>query len=309
MSKPQWVGGAAVVEGVMMRHRDVMAIAFRRGDNTIGLYREKFVPFTERFTPLKWPVLRGMAVFLESLITSMRALNISAAQVLEDEGEELTGWQTVLVLILGLGLGLGLFFVLPTLLVRFLPFKSGIGLNLAEGFTRLAIFLAYLALIARWGDIQRFLQYHGAEHKTIHCFESKASLEPACARKFSTRHPRCGTSLILTVMVVSIVLFSFFGWPSPLQRIIIRLGLLPLVAGLSYEITRLTARRGWFISKLLGTPGLWLQALTTREPDDGQLEVAISALQAVMEPLTVTETSGYKVNADAGKAGSPGESF
>ena len=309
MSKPRWVGGAAVVEGVMMRHRDKMAIAFRKKDHTIGLYRENFIPFADRFAPLRWPVIRGMVVFVESLVTSVRAMNISAAQVLEDEGEELSGWHTALVLVLGLGLGLGLFFILPTLLVRFLPLTSGIGLNLAEGVTRLAIFLAYLALIARWSDIERFLQYHGAEHKTIHCFEQGGLLEPAVAREYSTRHPRCGTSLILTVMVISIVLFSFFGWPSPLQRIIIRLSLLPLIAGLSYEVTRFTASKGWFVSKLLGAPGLWLQALTTREPDEGQLEVAISAFNAVMEPVAVLNSSECRVNANVGEVRNTGESF
>ena len=309
MSKVHWVGGSAVVEGVMMRHRDKMAIAFRKGDNTIGLYEENFIPFADRFAPFRWPVIRGMVVFVESLVTSIRAMNISAAQVLEDEGEKLTGWHAALVLALGLGLGLGLFFVLPTLLVRFLPLSSGIGLNLAEGFIRLAIFLAYLSLIARWSDIERFLQYHGAEHKTIHCFEQGGLLEPAGAREFSTRHPRCGTSLILTVMVISIVLFSFFGWPSPLQRIIIRLSLLPLIAGLSYEVTRFTASKGWFVSKLLGAPGLWLQALTTREPDDSQLEVAISAFKAVMEPASAIESNGYKVNMNVGEAGNTGETL
>ncbi len=289
MSTAHWVGGQAVVEGVMMRHRDVMAIAFRRGDQTIGLYQEKLIPLGDRFPLLRWPILRGAVVFLESLITGMRALNISAAQVLEGEGEELTGWHTVLVVLLGLGLGLGLFFILPTLLVRFLPFHSAIGLNLAEGLLRLAIFLAYLTLISRWGDIRRFLQYHGAEHKVIHCFEHKRAMKPAIAREFSTRHPRCGTSFILTVMIISIVLFSFFGWPSPVQRIVIRLVLLPLVAGLSYEVTRLIARKGWFIFGLLGAPGLWLQALTTREPDEAQLEVAIRALEAVLEPVSTRE--------------------
>ncbi len=307
MSTPLWVGGQAVVEGVMMRHRNVMAIAFRRGDQTIGLYQEKLVPFADRFPLLRWPVFRGAVVFIESLVTGVRALNISAAQVLEGEGEELTGWHTALVVCLGLGLGLSLFFILPTLLVRFLPFHSAVGLNLAEGFIRLALFLAYLALIARWGDIQRFLQYHGAEHKVIHCFEHQAELAPVSARKFSTRHPRCGTSFILTVMIISIVLFSFFGWPSPVQRIIIRLGLLPLVAGLSYEVTRLTARKGWVISRLLGAPGLWLQALTTREPDEGQLEVAIRALQAVLEPVSAIEPCRYKVRADVRKTGDSGE--
>ncbi|HHX87689.1 MAG TPA: DUF1385 domain-containing protein [Firmicutes bacterium] len=303
MSRSQWVGGQAVVEGVMMRHHNSLAIAFRRGDQSIGLYQEELVPFSDRYPFLRWPVLRGATVFLESLVIGVRALNISAAQVLEGEGEELTTWQTVLVVCLGLGLGLGLFFILPTLLARFLPFYSPVGMNLAEGLIRLVIFLAYLALIARWGDIERFLQYHGAEHKVIHCFEHQAQLVPSSAGGFSTRHPRCGTSFILTVMLVSIVLFSFFGWPSPVQRIIIRLGLLPLVAGLSYEVTRLTARREWLISKLLGAPGLWLQALTTREPDEGQIEVAIRALQAVLEPVSAEEPCRFKVGSDVRQTG------
>ncbi|NMA92753.1 MAG: DUF1385 domain-containing protein [Firmicutes bacterium] len=294
MPTPQWVGGQAVVEGVMMRHRDLMAIAYRCGDHGIGIYREKLVPLGDRYPLLRWPVIRGGVVFLESLVTGMRALNISAARVLEEEGEELASWHMVLMAFLGLGLGVGLFFILPTLLVRYLPLRSALGLNLVEGLVRMLIFLAYLSLISRWGDIERFLQYHGAEHKVIHCFEHQQAMEPAIAREFSTRHPRCGTSFILTVMIISIVLFSFFGWPSPVQRIIIRLALLPLVAGLSYEVTRLTAHKGRFISRLLGGPGIWLQALTTREPDDAQLEVAIKALQAVMEPGAFKEAGHYK---------------
>ena len=140
MPTPQWVGGQAVVEGVMMRHRDLMAIAYRCGDHGIGIYREKLVPLGDRYPLLRWPVIRGGVVFLESLVTGMRALNISAARVLEEEGEELASWHMVLMAFLGLGLGVGLFFILPTLLVRYLPLRSALGLNLVEGLVRMLIF-------------------------------------------------------------------------------------------------------------------------------------------------------------------------
>lgn len=283
--KPQWIGGQAVIEGVMMRSRRMMAVAFRRGDNSIGVHCEKLAPLAERFAPLGWPVLRGIVLFVESLLLGIRALNISAARAFEQEGEELTGWHTALMVLLGLGLGVALFFVLPTILARLLPPIHPVLLNLAEGLIRIIIFLAYIYLIARWKDVQRIFAYHGAEHKVISCYEDSSELSPANIRSYSTRHPRCGTSFILVVMIVSILLFSLFGWPELWQRILLRLALLPLVAGLSYEVVRFAARSRSLLAGLLTAPGIWIQKMTTREPDDQQVEVAISALGAVLETI------------------------
>lgn len=286
MPAQEWIGGQAVLEGVMMRRRNLMAIAFRRGDGSVGVYRENLTTAGERFPVLKWPLLRGVVAFFESLWLGMRALNISAAQAIEEEGEELQGWQSALMVVLGLALGIALFFILPTFLARFLPPLHPLILNLAEGLIRLSIFLGYLILITRWKDVQRVFQYHGAEHKVIFCYEDKGELESAAGiRNYSTRHPRCGTSFILTVMVVSILLFSLFGWPSLWHRVLVRLALLPLVAGLSFEAIRYTARSTAWPARLLVTPGLWLQFLTTREPADDQIDVAVCALRGVLEPL------------------------
>ena len=284
MATSQWIGGQAVLEGVMMRHRQEMAIAYRRTDNTIGLYQEKITLLARRFPPLGWPLIRGAVAFVESLVIGVRALNISAAQVMAEEGEELKGWHTVLMVFLGLGLGVCLFFILPTYLARFLPLMHPVAYNLLEGLIRLAIFLGYIYLITRWGDVRRFFEYHGAEHKVIFCYEENEALEVPRVRPYSTCHPRCGTSFILIVMVVSILFFSLFGWPILWQRILIRLALLPVVAGVSYEAIRLTAKSRSRLVRLIAVPGLWLQRMTTREPDDGQIEVALCALKAVIHP-------------------------
>lgn len=283
MSSPQFVGGQAVLEGVMMRHLNSMAIAYRRADNTIGLHRETVVPLAKRFPPFGWPVIRGAVSFFESLVIGVRALNISAAEAMAAEGEELKGWHTFLSVFLGLGLGIALFFILPTFLASFLPEMRGVLYNLFEGLIRLSIFVGYIYLIARWSDVQRFFEYHGAEHKAIYCYEDNKPLNPESIKTYSRRHPRCGTSFILIVMVVSILLFSLFGWPNVWQRIAIRLLMLPLIAGLSYEAIRFTARSSSPLVKLIAAPGLWLQRMTTREPDDSQIEVAVCALRAVVE--------------------------
>lgn len=284
MSKPQLVGGQAVLEGVMMRHRDRMAIACRRGDDSIGLISEITVPLAGRFPPLGWPVLRGAVIFFESLVIGVRALNLSAGEVLQDEGEQIQGWQSFLVVLLGLGLGVALFFIAPTYLAKLIPqHLHPVILNLVEGLIRLVIFLTYLFLVTRWSEMKRFFAYHGAEHKAIYCLESGEPLQVENAQRHSTLHPRCGTSFLLIVMILSILLFSLFGWPSLSQRIAIRLLLLPLVAGISYEAIRLTARSNSPLLHLLIVPGLWLQKMTTREPDRGQLEVALCALKAVLQ--------------------------
>ena len=239
---------------------------------------------------LKLPILRGVVAFIEALVLGVRALTISANLAMPEEEEELTGWQLALTVGAALFLGVGLFFLLPTLLSRF--FETTITshkvlLNVLEGCLRLIIFLLYLFLVSRHQDIQRVFAYHGAEHKSIACFEAGEALTPENARKFTTIHPRCGTSFLLLVMTVSIVLFSFFGWPDPLQRIALRLALLPLVAGISYELIQLAGKYRFF--RYLTAPGLWLQRLTTREPDEAQLEVAIKSIEAVLAGVNQRE--------------------
>ncbi len=301
MKNIQRVGGQAVLEGVMMRYRNRMAVACRRSDDTIGIHQEDLIPLAQRYSPLGWPIIRGAIAFFESLFVGVRALNISASEALAEEEEELTGWHTFLMVVLGLGLGVVLFFIFPTYLVRFLPPWPPLVLNLIEGLLRLLVFLSYIYLITRWGDIQRFFQYHGAEHKVIFGYENGETRNLDRISTFSTCHPRCGTSFILTVMVVSIVLFSFFGWPSLGQRIVLRLLLLPLIAGISYEAIRYSASSNSVLVRIITAPGLWLQRLTTREPDRNQIEVALCALKAVLDPSEIKETAavGEKVEVSA----------
>lgn len=283
MSASVKVGGQAVIEGVMMRHLDRLAIAVRKPDRQIVVHQETLLPAARKYPALKLPVLRGMVAFVEALVLGTRALTISANHAFEEEEEELTGWQMTFTIVIALALGISLFFFLPTVIVRLLAGNINarpIFLNLMEGGVRISIFLGYIILISRFGDIQRVFAYHGAEHKAIACHEAGEDLTVANARKYSALHPRCGTSFLLLVMAVSILMFSFFGWPGLVQRLVLRLSLLPLVAGISYEIIQLAGRYRVFC--LLTAPGLWLQRLTTREPDDRQLEVALRALQSVL---------------------------
>ncbi|RJX27750.1 MAG: DUF1385 domain-containing protein [Dethiobacter sp.] len=278
------IGGQAVIEGVMMRNKSNIAIAVRRDKGTIFVQKKHFHSVSERYPFLKWPLFRGFIAFVEALILGYQSLTLSAEQVLEGEEEELKGWELPVTLAISLAAGIGLFILLPTVLMKFL--KQGLEmpllLNLGEGLLRLVIFLSYILIISHWKEVGRVFQYHGAEHKAIACFEAGQPLTVDNARNYSTLHRRCGTSFLLVVMVTSILLFSFFGWPGLWQRILIRLLLLPLVAGISYEAIKLASARDNIFTRILSQPGLWLQLLTTKKPRDDQVEVAISALQAVL---------------------------
>lgn len=278
------IGGQAVIEGVMMRNRSKIAIAVRQPNGGIAVEKKNFFSFSERFPILKWPVLRGMVAFVEALVLGVRSISASAEHALEEE-EELKGWELPLTVAVSLAFGVGLFILLPTVLMNWLRQSGGpaLLLNLGEGAIRLVIFLSYIFLISRWKEIGRVFQYHGAEHKAIACYEAGLPLTVDNTRPYSPLHRRCGTSFLLIVMVTSILLFSFFGWPGIWQRILIRLSLLPLVAGLSYEAIKFAGARDNLLTRLISQPGLWLQRMTTRKPADDQIEVAIQALQAVLQ--------------------------
>lgn len=284
MSRP--IGGQAVIEGVMMRDQGEMTIAVRRPDKSIHLVQEEVSSLAQRWPLLKLPVFRGILAFFESLILGIKALNFSADQALEEEEEKLEGWQIGLTMSLALLFGIALFVVLPTYIIRYISMgveASPLVMNLGEGLLRITIFLSYVVIISRMNDIERVFQYHGAEHKVIHCYEAGAPLTVENARKFSPLHPRCGTSFLLLVMVISILFFSFFGWPNLFLRIAIRLAFLPLVAGVSYEAIRYLGKSRNFLSTAVSYPGMALQRFTTREPDDYQLEVALEALEPLVE--------------------------
>lgn len=289
------VGGQAVIEGVMMRWQEKLVIAVRRPNKEIKLLSRKVQPATKRWPLLKLPFLRGSVAFIEALMLGVNALILSANEAMEEEQEELSSWGLALTVAAAMALSIGLFILLPTFLMGFFHnrFQFPLLLNLGEGLFRMTIFLGYVFLVGRWGDMRRVFQYHGAEHKAIYCLEDGKPLTVANARGYMTFHPRCGTSFLLIVMVLSIILFSFFGWPSPLQRALIRLALLPAMAGIAYEAVRLAGRSRNRIVKFLIQPGLWMQRLTTYEPDDSQLEVALSALRTV-----VAEDIGQKGEPD-----------
>jgi len=285
------IGGQAVIEGVMMRNRSHVAIAVRQPEGSIAVHEQTFRSFSERYPLFKLPLLRGMAAFVEALVLGLNAISFSAGAALAEEEEKLKGWELPLTMVVSLAAGIALFILLPTYLMKFL--RQGVELpillNLGEGALRLLIFLSYVFLISRWKEVGRVFQYHGAEHKAIACFEAGKPLTVDNARSYSTLHRRCGTSFLLVVMIMSILLFSFFGWPVLWQRILLRLALLPLVAGLSYEVIRLAAAKDNWLTGIISRPGLWLQRLTTQRPADDQLEVAVAALKAVLPPETEAE--------------------
>ncbi len=296
MGKVCQYGGQAVIEGVMMKGPEQLAIAVRKEDQSIVVEERSVNSITKKLKFLKWPFIRGIFVLLESMIIGVQALTFSANQSVEEEAE-LSTWELALTIIIAMGLGVLLFVVAPTTAARFLYFFDNVYLiNLLEGLIRISIFLIYVILISRMKDIQRVFQYHGAEHKVIHTYEYGEELTVANAKQHSTLHPRCGTSFLLIVMVIMIFLFSFLGKPSLLVRIVSRILLLPIVAGISYEIIKLSGKYAHTpVMKVIIAPGLWLQKLTTREPDESQLEVAVTALKAVLEKEEPLQIDGTQV--------------
>lgn len=288
-------GGQAVIEGVMMRGTRLMAVAVRHPAGHVVLHSE---PLTARIYTSGWgklPFVRGLALLWDALSLGIRSLMFSADVALAEEEVEFGGpvaWGTVLVSLL---LGVGLFFVIPLVLVGFVDryLSSSLLSNLIEGVIRLVFFLGYILIIGLLPEIRRVFAYHGAEHKTVNAYEAGSPLDIASVRSFSTAHPRCGTGFLLVVMVVAILVFSLLGRPPMLLRIASRVLLIPVVAGLAYEFIRFTARhyQRSRLVRLLIAPSLALQSLTTREPDDAMLEVALTALRQVLVGEGILESS------------------
>lgn len=286
MNKKPNVGGQAVIEGVMMRGKTHVAVAVRQPDGEISVDVRPVNGISDRYPILKKPFLRGVVSLVESLVMGMKALAYSA-QVSGDEDEKLDSKEMALTIAVSAGLAILLFIVIPTWSMRFLTgiTQDHMALNLAEGVLRMAIFLAYIAAISSMNDIQRVFQYHGAEHKTIYTYEAGLPLKVENVRPFSTLHPRCGTNFLMIVMLISMFIFTFLGWPSLLERIASRIILMPVIAGVSYELIRYAgAHTDNPLVRIAITPGLLLQKLTTRQPDDSQIEVAIASLKAVVPP-------------------------
>ncbi|MHC1749988.1 MAG: DUF1385 domain-containing protein [Cellulosilyticaceae bacterium] len=295
------IGGQAVIEGVMMKGRKVYAVAVRKEDDTIALDVKDSVSMLEKYKILKLPILRGMAVFVESLVLGMKTLSYSAEMFGEEIDEEPGKFEKWLEkrfgdqgekVIIGITmtisfiLAIGIFMVLPMLISRL--FKNAIPSsfiqNIVEGIVRILIFLGYMKLITKMNDIQRTFEYHGAEHKTINCLEQEKELTVENVRECSRLHKSCGTSFLFIVMVVSILVFSVFTTQVLWLRTLVRIVMVPFVAGISYEFIR-WARKSEdnALANFLSKPGMWLQReFTTKEPDDKQIEVAIAAIEGVL---------------------------
>lgn len=290
--KPKAVGGQAVIEGVMMKGAEDVAIAVRKPDGEIVVSKEKLKG--NRKVISKIPILRGMYALIDSMVLGVKSLMYSAEFIEEEEEEknkksskfdEFLGnniiWVSVVISII---FSVGFFILLPTVIVD--VFKTithnKLILNGIEGIVRIAIFLGYILSISKMKDIRRVFEYHGAEHKSIFCYEHGEELIVENVRKYGRLHPRCGTSFLFIVMIVSILLFSMFSWSGVLMRLLIRIVLIPVVAGISYEIIKWAGRSQSKLARIVSMPGMWLQKLTTREPDDKQIEVAIEALKNVL---------------------------
>ena len=280
------IGGQAVIEGVMMRGVNNWSLAVRKPDATIALHSWPLVSWMQRYPVLKLPILRGVVALIESLIIGMKAISLSANESMGEEEEQLSKRQIGVSLVVALALAVGLFFLAPLGLTGLFKHWLGTGIVfwLVEGLVRVTIFIIYLALITRIPDLRRVFEYHGAEHMTIHALEHGDPLTPAACQKYKTLHLRCGTSFLLVVMVVSIVIFAFVRWPVWYLLVLSRVVLIPLIAGISYEIIKLAGRHeANRVVRVLMAPGLALQWMTTRRPDEDQLEVAISALERIIE--------------------------
>ncbi|EQB89313.1 hypothetical protein M918_20935 [Clostridium sp. BL8] len=291
------MGGQAVIEGVMMRGSKGLATAVRLPDGTIEIKKENYESFSKRNKIFSLPIIRGFISLIESLIIGMKSLEFSAS-FFDDEEEEPSKFDSWfkntfkeksndvimgISLVVSLAFAALLFFILPTVLTSFVKSnitKNTIILNVIEGIIRVAVFLLYIYLVGKMEDIKRVYQYHGAEHKTIFCYEAGEELTPENAKKFSRFHPRCGTNFLFLVMVISIIIFSFTGWQSVGQRILWRLLLLPIVSGVTYEVIRWLGKSNNSFASFVAAPGLKLQGITTKEPDLSMLEVAIASLKA-----------------------------
>ena len=291
------VGGQAVIEGVMMQSDDYRAIAVRKPNGEIEIKKDKIESWVRDKKIDKIPFLRGGFILIDTMISGINSLNFSSEFFLEEEEEDAidrflkkifkekaNDAIIVVSLIISLLLSVGIFVLIPTFIGGLFSkiINSHIALNLIEGAIRIAILIAYMAIVSLNADIKRVFEYHGAEHKTVYCYENDLELTVENARKFGRLHPRCGTNFLFIVMFISIILFSFFGWPNPFLRVAIRILCIPIVAGISYEIIKFLGKYNNILSKIVAYPGMMMQKITTKEPNDEQLEVAIAALKAAL---------------------------
>ncbi len=296
------IGGEAVLEGIMMKAGGKYSIALRREqDKRIRISDHTYTSVRDKYRILKLPIIRGAVNMVESLLLSYKVLGISAdAWGGEEEqpskfevwlekkfGKSVMDILMVIAAILGLGLGLGLFFFVPMLVTKAFDALAGGNLgwlkNAIEGIIRIAIFVGYVWAVSFVGDINRTFRYHGAEHKTIFCYETGLDLTIENVRKQKRFHPRCGTSFIFVALIVSVVIASFITWDSLWVRLLIKLPMLPLIVGISYEFIMYAGKHDNLFTRIISAPGLWMQRMTTKEPDDDQIEIAIAAVKYTLK--------------------------
>lgn len=289
------VGGQAVLEGVMMRSPDKISVAVRKPNGIIVVKIREFISLTRKIKILGWPIIRGGVILIESMVLGIQALNFSGEIAIEEEKKKtepeekksenslMQKLYLALMVVFSLTVGMGLFFYVPLILTQFTGVESGLMFNIIDGIIRLVIFLLYIFIISRWKEIRRVFEYHGAEHKSIFAFENEKLVTVKAASKYTTLHPRCGTSFLMVVLLVSILVFIFLGKPTTVGERLIRLAFVPLIGGISYEFIKLSDKLTHpALIKFLYFPGLLLQKITTQEPDESQLEVAIVALNAAL---------------------------
>jgi len=290
------VGGQAVIEGVMMRSPKGYSVAVRRQDGTVRVMKEALATLSERWRIFKMPIVRGVGVLGQAMVLGVLALRFSAEEALTEDGEKrevktdaskVSSWLIAGNLVLALGVNVLLFIVLPLFITRFVQtqtgFQSAILFNGIDGLFRVAGFVIFLSAVSLMKDMKRVFEYHGAEHKIVYNFEAREDLKVENAKKYSTLHPRCGTSFLFVVMFVSILVFSLVQFDSITGKLLSRITLLPLVLGISYEIIRYSAKHPGNLLRLVTLPGLLLQKITTKEPDEPQLEIAIRALEEALK--------------------------
>lgn len=307
------IGGQAVLEGIMMKNKEQYAVAVRKPDGEIEVEVEHYNSIVHGSKLLNIPFVRGIFQFIDSLILGMRSLNFSAGFYEEAETKETAADKafnrifkdkadkvfSAIVMVLSVAIAIGIFMVLPYFVTSLFEeyVRSASFMAIIEGVLRIAIFVGYVLSISLMKDIRRVYMYHGAEHKCINCIEKGRPLTVSNVMRSSKQHKRCGTSFMLFVMFVSVVLFFFIRVENPVYRVLARIALIPVIAGISYEIIRLAGRSNNILVRIISVPGMWLQRLTTREPDKSMVEVAIAAVEAVFDwKAYLYEAFGYEVD-------------
>ena len=307
------IGGQAVLEGIMMKNKEQYAVAVRKPNGEIEVEVEHYYGIVHGSKILNIPFVRGIFQFVDSLILGMRSLSFSASFYEDEEAKETAADKVFnkvfkdkaekvfngLVMLFSLALAIGIFMVLPYYIISLFEgyIRSASFMAVLEGVLRILIFVGYVLAISLMKDIRRVYMYHGAEHKCINCIEKGAPLTVKEVMRCSKQHKRCGTSFLLFVMLVSVILFFFIRVDNPVYRVLIRIALIPVIAGISYEIIRLAGKSNNILVRIISAPGMWLQGLTTKEPDESMVEVAIAAVEAVFDwKAYLYETFGYEVD-------------